>query len=85
MSPPLTPSRVLVTAEGCALPPRMAKSRYGVEPDIVFYRDDGWALGSPIELAGAAYKLWSGRWTSYQRRGESNLRPISEYRKEQRQ
>lgn len=78
------PVRVLVTAEGCALPPRMAKSRYKVEPVIVFFREDGWSLGADKDLEAAAYALWPQKWIAYQRKGK-DIEHIGKYRKEQRQ
>lgn len=76
----LRPVRVLVTKEGCALPPRMAESRYGVTPDIVFYRKDGWSLGSPADLEEHAFKLWE--WIAFQKRGE-DIKPIKLYQRKE--
>jgi len=71
-------SRVLVTREGCALPLRMAEKRYGVVPDIVFYRADGWSLAAPAELEEAAYALWKESWICFQRAGEE-MKSIQQY------
>lgn len=69
--------RVLVTKEGCALPALLAEKRYGIKPAIVFYRDDGWSLGSPANLEAQAYRIWKDRWTHFTR--DDRLQPISEY------
>lgn len=76
---PIRPVRVLVTKEGCALPPRMAKSRYGVTPSIVFFRADGYSLAAPAELEAAAYAIWKESWIAFQRQGET-MQDIRKYR-----
>lgn len=56
------PDRVLIGADGTAVPPRRAREEYGIVPDVVFVRNDGWSLGAPIELRVAAYGLWEDEW-----------------------
>lgn len=79
---PIKPVRVYV-GDGCALPPRMAMTRYGVRATIVFVRDDGWTLGSDAKHEQEAFNIWNykARWVSFQRDGEE-VQHISKYRKE---
>jgi hypothetical protein len=72
--------RVLVEEGGYAANPRSARERYGVVPDIIFIRRDGWTLGAPAKLEALAFKMWSDEWKSFMRRGDRHPRPIEEYR-----
>lgn len=78
------PSRVLVSAEGCALPPRMAETRYGIKPDIIFYREDGWSIGAPADLERYAYEMWRQSWRFFQRNGQP-IKPIKQYQPKQKE
>lgn len=73
------PTRVIYSHEGDATTPERARSMYGVEPDVIFLRHDGWSLGAPSRLEGTAHMIWSEYWTHFARRGDTHFRPISEY------
>lgn len=74
---PGPPGRVLVSADGTAVPPQRAREEHGVLPDIIFIREDGWALGAPQGLEKEAFALWP--WKSFVRRPSYVVRPIREY------
>lgn len=52
---------------------------FGIIPDVIFIRNDGWSLGAPKRTAEAAFKLWAGHYVAYLLRPEHTPRPISEY------
>lgn len=56
------PTRVMVNASGYALPPDEARERYGIEPEVVLIRDDGWSIGTPSRWIDHAMGLWSDYW-----------------------
>jgi len=60
------PTRVVVKVEGGVVtygcPPDQAKRDYGIEPDVVFVRNDGWSLGARFADRDPAFKLWEGDW-----------------------
>lgn len=62
------PSRVVVAVTdgtvAYAVPPDRAAEEYGITPDIVFFRDDGWSLGARLEDRDPAFKLWEGDWVA---------------------
>lgn len=55
------PARVLIN-EHEAVPAPTAYMQYGISPTHIFIRDDGWSLGAPEHLVGAARRLWSKNW-----------------------
>ena len=57
------PTRVMVR-EGCATNPQAALRDHGIEPDVIFVRNDGWMLGAPIHLALQAQRLWADQWVN---------------------
>lgn len=67
------PVRVVVEASGTgrrrtvdnATTPKRARERYGITPDVVLYRDDGWSLGARFEDAEAAYATWPKEWVYF--------------------
>lgn len=75
----ITPTRVVVDSDGYAVPPSKAKAGYGIEPDIVFEREDGWSLGAPSKYENLAYMAWEGEWVSFQRKEDKEPQHISEY------
>lgn len=60
------PTRVVVRTEGGhvaeATTPDLALRCFGVVPDVVFVRRDGWTLGARQQDRDAAYRLWAGEW-----------------------
>ena len=72
------PVRVVVDADGYALPPEAA-SRNLVESDIIFVRKDGWSLGAPIKFEDIAYNMWRDEWVQFTRKGDKGWTDISEY------
>lgn len=77
----INPNRVIV-GKGRAIPARKAKAQFGIEPDIIFIRDDGWTLGAPSQFEKEAYETWKDHWTHFVRPGISDAksRPIEHYR-----
>lgn len=59
------PTRVVVSADGNAVPPNIALSKYLLVPDVIFVRKDGWTLGAPTQFAKLAFEMWSGEWIEY--------------------
>ena len=60
------PTRVVYLDGGelSAGPPAKVKSRFGVTPEIVWIRQDGWSLGAPFSLSSHAYRVWEGQWVA---------------------
>lgn len=74
-----TPTRVIYNYEGDATTFERAQALYGITPDIVFMRNDGWSLGAPYHLEGTAYYIWRDQWKWFATKGDTHFRPISEY------
>lgn len=55
--------RVVVATDGSAVSWQQATQDYGIQPDVIFVRNDGWTLGAPNWLRNVAYALWSDCWT----------------------
>lgn len=72
------PSRVMIDPDE-AVPPARAREQYGIIPDVIFIRDDGWSLGAPKGLEGAAFKQWSDSWVAFLRRPATTAKPITDY------
>jgi len=72
------PDRVMVNPDQ-AVPSRMAREKFNVEPDIIFIREDGWSLAAPSRLETLAFAAWADRWTHFVRCPDQNPSPISEY------
>lgn len=62
-----------------AVTAKRALKEYGIVPDIVFIRNDGFTLGAPTHLEHAAYSLWKGQWTHFLRRPVITPLPMEEY------
>lgn len=61
------PNRVMISdSEG--VPPRIAREKYGTQPDVIFIRRDGWSLGAPAHLEAAARRTWPESWIGLLRR-----------------
>jgi hypothetical protein len=56
------PTRVMVSSAGYCAPPGEALERYGIVPEIILIRDDGWSLGTPRKWLEWAMKLWRDYW-----------------------
>jgi hypothetical protein len=56
------PTRVLLDCYGTAVSPQRALNEYGIEPEVIFIREDGWSLGAPRQLQEQARKLWRKEW-----------------------
>lgn len=69
------PQRVLIDAEGGAVNSKRAREQYGVTPDIIFIRADGWTLGAPSYWEMNAERLWPDEWIGYLRRGDEVATP----------
>jgi hypothetical protein len=74
------PNRVLISADGDAVPSAHARELHGVEPTIIFIRNDGWSLGAPAHLEWDAFQLWAGAWTGFMRKPEIQPQPINQYK-----
>ncbi len=70
------PTRVVINAEGEAVPPQRARyilqTRGRAPFDIVFVRDDGWSLGALEEFKEVAYNMWPKEWVGHVSRVEKN-------------
>lgn len=64
------PNRIVVDDQGTAMSLRHArdKLRRLIPYDVVFVRDDGWALGASYEFENVAYLLWRREWIGEVRR-----------------
>lgn len=60
------PTRVVVTVENgsvaYAVPPEQAKRQWGIEPEVILVRKDGWTLGAMFRDRDPTFKLWEGDW-----------------------
>lgn len=52
------PNRIVINEYGDAISPK----RTGIEPKVIFVRDDGWSLGAPRSLWKVAHDLWKDHW-----------------------
>jgi hypothetical protein len=75
----LKPKKVIVDEDGLGAIPFMAEEQYGIIPEVVFVREDGWALGAPLKFEDVAYNMWKDKWVFYLREGDNQLKPISKY------
>ena len=71
--------RVLLNKKGTAVTPERAQD-LGVKADILFIRNDGFALGAQARLHFEAYSFWPKSWTHFYDYHTKKLMPISEYR-----
>lgn len=78
--PSTLPNRVLINHHGEAWNAERAH-RAGIPIDVIFLREDGWALGAPKHLAQHAYQCWPDEWTHYARPTDQIWTPIKEYRR----
>jgi len=62
------PAKVIVDERGFGVPGRKAKYEWNTEPDVIFFRSDGWTLGAPKRFEHVAYEMWSDEWTHFVRR-----------------
>jgi hypothetical protein len=69
------PTRVVINAEGEAVPPKRAKSM-GIVPDVILIRNDGWSLGAPPQFAAVAESLWADSWVGFIKRGSRVAKPF---------
>lgn len=56
------PTRVTIDRDYHAVPTDEALREFGIVPDVVFVRYDGWSLGAPSHLADIARNTWPGQW-----------------------
>lgn len=70
------PDRVVINVDGEARPSRIAREQYGVCPDVIFIRNDGWTLGASSHLEATAKRLWRDQWVGIIRRPETKARPL---------
>jgi hypothetical protein len=69
------PARVVINADGEAVPPKRAKSM-GIVPHIILIRGDGWSLGAPEHFAAVAKSLWADEWVGFLKRGSRVAKPF---------
>jgi len=72
------PDKVMVS-DNEAVSSREARERYGIHPNIIFIRNDGWSLGAPASLEGIAFHTWADSWIGFMRKPETTARDISEW------
>lgn len=56
------PTRVVTDNECRATTTNDALLNFGIVPEVVFIREDGWSLGAPQHLADVAREMWAGQW-----------------------
>jgi len=78
------PTRVVVSADGEAVPTPRARQQYGATPDVIFIRKDGWSLGAPKSLAHVAEKMWDDEWLGVVTLPSGSVKFYSDYRAAQR-
>ncbi len=64
------PSRVVINAEGEATTPRRAKEDHGIEPSIIYIREDGWTLGTVLQFDTVTQNMWRDEWVARMWRDE---------------
>lgn len=74
------PTRVVVSADGEAVPSARARQEFGVTPDVIFIRKDGWSLGAPMSLALVAERMWEDEWLGVLRRPSNAVKYYSDYK-----
>ena len=74
-----SPNRVVINSDGMGCPPKRAREKYGINPDIIFIRRDGWTLAAPTEFENIAYQMWKNEWIAFLRKPETKAKPMSEY------
>lgn len=76
------PTRVIINAEGEAVPPARARQMGLKQPEIILIRDDGWSIGASLDLWKVAERLWPESWVAIMHRtlGEWKIRAWSEYK-----
>jgi len=73
------PDRVMVGMED-AVSSRRAREEYGINPDVIFIRNDGWSLAAPSSLEHYAWRKWAEEWTHFIRRPNIVAIPIEQYK-----
>lgn len=68
------PDRVVVAANGTAVPSFRACRDYEVYATVIFVRDDGWSLGAPAELEGVAEAMYRDAWVGIMRAPSTVMR-----------
>jgi hypothetical protein len=72
------PDRVMIDEyEGVSY--SRAREEYGISPDIIFIRHDGWSLGAPNFLEKAAYRMWKNEWIGFVKRPSEIIEKIEDY------
>lgn len=54
--------RVLINSDGEAVTPARAEAEFGIRPDTIFLRDDGWTLGCLKNHEPVAARMWEKNW-----------------------
>lgn len=74
------PDRVVINAEQEAIGWDRARAQYGIKPDVIFIRNDGWTLGAPKQFEAQAFGAWADSWIGFIQRPETVAKPMSEYK-----
>jgi len=56
------PDSMIVSMYGEIAPYRESVEEYGIDADVVFFRDDGWSLGAPWNMRNIAKEAELSRW-----------------------
>jgi len=56
------PKRVIINEHGEATTASRASEEYGIKPDVIFIRKDGWSVGAPKQFEQLAENMWKGDW-----------------------
>ena len=70
--------RVLIDNKSVAVSAERAQE-LEIDPEIIFIRDDGYALAASKELSVRAYLTWRHHWTHFYDITKKEFNPISEY------
>lgn len=71
------PQRVVVNIDGDALSSRRAREVFGITPDVIHVRGDGWSIGAPERFARIAESMWPDAWIAVLRRPFDKAEPYT--------
>lgn len=58
------PARVIINGKGDAVSPEHARREFGIAPEVIFVRNDGWSLGAPRRFSDLALRMWQKDWVA---------------------
>jgi hypothetical protein len=75
------PNRVIISEDGNAVSPKIARDSKSIVSEIIFVRDDGWSLGANAQLQHSAFDIWKDKWIAFIDVPNRIMLPIAEYHK----